>query len=99
MFSQKISFTAFGLLLTFSLVSAQACTPDILVDDFSANRKGALPGETLIRDLNLLGGDYGKSAGDTMTYEINTQERYIELTAGKNAPENNFFFGKFVSIL
>jgi hypothetical protein len=96
-------FTA-GALLVASLaatVSAQNhtvpeainCGPDILVDDFSENRRAALPGETQIRDLNILGGDYGKSDGDTMAFTINTAGKYVELTPGQNA--SNFFFAKF----
>ncbi|TPX67085.1 hypothetical protein SpCBS45565_g03996 [Spizellomyces sp. 'palustris'] len=92
-------------LLVASLASAYAqnhtvpefinCGPEILVDDFSAHRTGALPGETVIRDLNLLGADYGKSEAN-LTYTINTEGKYVEIVAGPNAPpNNNFFFSKF----
>jgi hypothetical protein len=70
------------------------CGPDILVDDFSKSTKAPLPGETQIRDLNMLGGDYGKSDGASLSFVVNTDAKQVEITAGPNQPQN-FFFAKF----
>ncbi|KAI9096877.1 hypothetical protein DFS34DRAFT_650246 [Phlyctochytrium arcticum] len=93
--------TAFlGAFLVHSAVAqnhtvpdAIECGPDILVDDFAKSTKAALPGETLIRSLNLLGGDYGSV---NVTFEVDTTAKNVKLVAGPTGPGlQNFFFAKF----
>ncbi|TPX65097.1 hypothetical protein SpCBS45565_g05375 [Spizellomyces sp. 'palustris'] len=86
----KVSLATFALLLGASSARAQSCS--VLVDDFTAIRTGSLPGETVVRDFNLLGGDYGKSDGASLTYTIDTTAKHVELTAGA---AENFWFAKF----
>ncbi|KND02113.1 uncharacterized protein SPPG_02609 [Spizellomyces punctatus DAOM BR117] len=86
----KVSLATFALLLGASSARAQSCS--VLVDDFTAIRTGSLPGETVVRDFNLLGGDYGKSDGASLTYTIDTTAKHVELTAGAT---ENFWFAKF----
>ncbi|KAI9013172.1 hypothetical protein BC832DRAFT_282940 [Gaertneriomyces semiglobifer] len=66
------------------------CGADILVDDFAVHRREPLPGETMDRDINLLGGDYGAVE---VAMNFDTAKKAVELTAGANP--SNFFFAKF----
>ncbi|KAJ3190498.1 hypothetical protein HDU85_000797 [Gaertneriomyces sp. JEL0708] len=68
------------------------CGTDIIVDDFAVNRREPLPGETLVRDINLLGGDYGAVQ---VAMNFDTTKKVVALTAGPNVPDNNFWFAKF----
>ncbi|KAJ3162220.1 hypothetical protein HDU88_006703 [Geranomyces variabilis] len=67
------------------------CGNDLVVDDFTTPHAGVLPlrGETATRDLNQLGGDYGKSATG-MTVSIGTDGASITPTN----PAGAFFFFK-----
>ncbi|KAI9089661.1 hypothetical protein DFS34DRAFT_673222 [Phlyctochytrium arcticum] len=72
--------------------SAQATLCTDLVDDFSAVRPGVLPGDTIERNFNLLGGDYGTSGPSSLTYSINPANKTAVIHA---EAATNFWFAKF----
>lgn len=70
------------------------CGPDILIDDFTAVRRGVIPGEGE-KQINLLGGDYGLSGNNSLKFEVNPEGKYLEITP---LAADNYFFAKFVSV-
>ena len=94
--------------LLASLVAAQNCQKDLVVDDFAKTTTGFLPDEAPIpanqKFLNLLGGDYGS---DGANFTINTSSKTLNILADakviqaepeshpNTAPTVNYWFTKF----
>ncbi|KAI9138535.1 hypothetical protein BKA69DRAFT_1091121 [Paraphysoderma sedebokerense] len=91
-----VDFSAFGSAYIFDDIQLQNSYPvncgDILVDDFVQNIRAPLPGETFVRDINLLSGDYGKSDGASLSYTIDTTNRWVRIIPGET---ENYWFAKF----
>ena len=69
-----------------------ACTPDLVVDDFTKEYSGALPGETQIRKLNMLGADYGVVGG---TFNVDTNAKQAIIIPNVQSPADNYWFAKY----
>ncbi|KAI8912598.1 hypothetical protein EDD86DRAFT_269177 [Gorgonomyces haynaldii] len=94
--------------MLFQLIApaaAQNCVADRLVDDFAKITTGTLPGDTTIKNLNLLGGDYGAAGAN---FSIDTANKHMNILAGTadigtpepdsnpgTSPTFNYWFAKF----
>jgi hypothetical protein len=74
-------------LASFAAAQAQACKPDLLLDDFKKIDYHDYEGAN--RYFNLVGGDYGAYRAD-FTYDDKAQKAIIVPTANEN-----FWFSKF----
>eukprot|EP00842_Homolaphlyctis_polyrhiza_P004972 jgi/Hompol1/5476/HPOL_000915-RA len=90
LFPPMILLAAAAGVIAQGNVPGVPCKNDLLVDDFSKLLTAVFPGETVPRQVNILGGDYGAVGVD---FKIDTTKRSVLLTV-TNAT-SNFWFAKF----